>query len=53
MIITANGRAVSSPDALTAIVNACRPGSVVEFTWVSPADATRTSRIRLDPAPAV
>ena len=53
VIITANGRAVSSPDALTAIVNACRPGSVVEFTWVSPADATRTSRIRLDPAPAV
>jgi S1-C subfamily serine protease len=53
VIITADGRAVSSPDELTAIVNACRPGSVVEVTWVSPADATRTSRVRLDPAPAV
>lgn len=53
VIITANGHAVSSPDQLTAIVNACQPGSVVEVTWVSPTDATRTSRIRLDPAPAV
>jgi S1-C subfamily serine protease len=53
VIITADGRAVSSPDALTAIVNACRPGSVVEVTWVSPADATRTARVRLDSAPAV
>jgi S1-C subfamily serine protease len=53
VIITADGRAVSSPDALTAIVNACRPGSVVAVTWVSPADATRTSRVRLDSAPAV
>jgi S1-C subfamily serine protease len=53
VIITADGHAVSSPDALTAIVNACRPGSVVEITWVSPTDATRTSRVRLDPAPAV
>jgi S1-C subfamily serine protease len=53
VIITADGRAVSSPDALTAIVNACRPGSVVEVTWVSPADATRTSLVRLDSAPAV
>jgi S1-C subfamily serine protease len=53
VIITADGRAVSSPDALTAIVNACRPGSVVEVTWVSPADATRTTLVRLDAAPAV
>ena len=53
VIITVDGRAVSSPDALTAIVNARRPGSMVEVTWVSPADATRTSRVRLDSAPAV
>ncbi|HEY5018221.1 MAG TPA: trypsin-like peptidase domain-containing protein [Streptosporangiaceae bacterium] len=52
VIITADGRAVSSPDALTAIVNGCRPGSVVEVTWVSPADATQTSLVRLDSAPA-
>jgi S1-C subfamily serine protease len=53
VIIMADGRAVSSPDELTAIVNACRPGSMVEVTWVSPADATRTSTVRLDQAPAV
>ncbi len=53
VITTADGRAVSSPDALTAIVNACRPGSVIEVTWVSPSDATRTSRVTLDSAPAV
>ena len=52
VIITADGRAVSSPDALTAIVNNCRPGSVVEVTWVSPTDATQTSLVRLDAAPA-
>jgi S1-C subfamily serine protease len=52
VIITADGRAVSSPDGLTAIVNGCRPGSVVEVTWVSPADATQTSLVRLDSAPA-
>jgi S1-C subfamily serine protease len=53
VIITVDGRAVSSPDALTAIVDVCRPGSVVTVTWVSPSDATRTSRVRLDAAPAV
>jgi S1-C subfamily serine protease len=53
VIIMADGHAVSSPDGLTAIVNACPPGSLVQVTWVSPADATRTSRVRLDPAPAV
>ena len=53
VITTADGRAVSSPDALTAIVDGCRPGSLLTVTWVSPADATRTSRVRLDAAPAV
>ena len=53
VIVTADGRAVSSPDGLTAIVSACRPGSEVEITWVSPKGATRASRVRLDAAPAV
>jgi S1-C subfamily serine protease len=53
VIITADGRAVSSPDGLTSIVSACRPGSEVEITWVSPAGATRASLVRLDSAPAV
>jgi S1-C subfamily serine protease len=53
VITTADGRVVSSPDGLTAIVSGCRPGSVVKITWVSPAGATRASSVRLDPAPAV
>jgi S1-C subfamily serine protease len=53
VIVTADGRAVSSPDGLTAIVSDFRPGSVVEITWVSPAGANRASRVRLDSAPAV
>jgi S1-C subfamily serine protease len=52
VIITADGRTVSSPNGLTAIVSDFRPGSVVEITWVSPAGATRASRVRLDAAPA-
>ena len=53
VITTADGRVVSSPDGLTAIVSGCRPGSVVKITWVSPAGADRASRVRLDAAPAV
>jgi S1-C subfamily serine protease len=53
VIITADGRAVSSPNGLTAIVSDFRPGSMVDITWVSPEGATRASRVRLDSAPAV
>ena len=52
VIVTADGRAVSSPNGLTAIVSDFRPGAVVEITWVSPSGATRASRVRLDAAPA-
>jgi S1-C subfamily serine protease len=47
------GRQVSSPDALTAIVSACRPGTLVPVTWVSTTGATKTSLVSLDAAPAV
>ena len=53
VITTANGHQVESPDALTAIVAGCRPGTVVPVTWVSTAGTARTSRIRLGQAPAV
>ena len=53
VITFANGRPVSSPDALTAIVDSCRPGTVVAVTWMSTSGVTKTTRIRLDPAPAV
>ena len=53
VIIAANGRQVDSPDALTVIVGACRPGTVVSVIWVSTAGVLRTSVVRLGPAPAV
>jgi S1-C subfamily serine protease len=52
VITAAAGHHVESPDALTAIVAAARPGTVMSVTWVSTAGVARTSRIRLDPAPA-
>jgi S1-C subfamily serine protease len=52
VITVAGGHHVESPDALTAIVDAARPGTVMSVTWVSTAGAVRTARIRLDPAPA-
>jgi S1-C subfamily serine protease len=52
VITAAGGRQVESPDALTEIVDASRPGTVMPVTWVSTSGASRTSRIRLGPAPA-
>ena len=53
VITAAAGRPVSSPDALTAIMTGCRPGTVVRVTWVAVAGTTRTSLVRLQVAPAV
>jgi S1-C subfamily serine protease len=52
VITIADGHQVESAGALTAILTGCRPGSLVSVTWVSAAGLTRTSTIRLDPAPA-
>ena len=52
VITAADGRQIESPDALTEIVDASRPGTVMPVTWVSTSGASRTSRIRLGPAPA-
>jgi S1-C subfamily serine protease len=53
VITVANGHRVESPDELTGIVGGSRPGTVMSVTWVSTAGVSRTSRIRLGPAPAV
>ena len=53
VITAADGHPVKSPDALTAAMDAIRPGTVIPVTWVSTTGGTRTSRIRLGPAPAV
>jgi S1-C subfamily serine protease len=47
------GHPIASPDALTAIVTAYRPGTLVPVTWVSTAGTTRTAMVSLDVAPAV
>jgi len=52
VITAADGQSVSSPNALTAIVDGCRPGSVIAITWMSTAGAMRTTPVRLGPAPA-
>jgi S1-C subfamily serine protease len=53
VITAADGRRVASPGALTAIVNGGRPGSMMSVTWVSTRGISRTSRVRLGPAPAL
>jgi S1-C subfamily serine protease len=52
VITSANGQRVSSADALTAIMSACRPGTAVTVTWISAAGQQRTRQVRLDVAPA-
>jgi S1-C subfamily serine protease len=52
VITAADGQSVSSPDALTAIVDGCSPGSVIAVTWMSTAGGIRTTPVRLGPAPA-
>jgi S1-C subfamily serine protease len=52
VITTADGHQVQSAAALTAIVAGCPPGTVVPVTWVSTAGHSRTSLVRLGPAPA-
>ena len=52
VITSADGRSVSSPDALTAIVSGSPPGSMIAVSWVSTAGATQTTLVRLGAAPA-
>jgi S1-C subfamily serine protease len=53
VITAADGRRIGTPDALTSVVNGCRPGATVSVTWVSTAGVSRTSAVRLSSAPAV
>lgn len=52
VITMADGHAIGSADALTALVAGCRPGTVVRVTWVSTTGTSQTSMIRLGSAPA-
>jgi S1-C subfamily serine protease len=53
VITAADGRQVDSPNALTIIVSGCRPGTVVQVSWVSLAGIVQTSRVLLGTAPAL
>ncbi len=53
VITAADGRPVTSPDALTAIMSGFQPGTVVTVTWVAAAGAARSAVVQLDVAPAV
>ncbi|HUN34990.1 MAG TPA: trypsin-like peptidase domain-containing protein [Trebonia sp.] len=52
VITSADGRPVTSPGGLTAIVNGCRVGALVPVTWVSTAGKRQIRLVRLDLAPA-
>ena len=52
VITAADGRRVDSPNALTVIVSGCRPGTVVQVSWVSLAGVPQTSQVLLGSAPA-
>lgn len=52
VITSADGRPVTSPSGLTAIVNGCRVGALVPVTWVSAAGKRQIRLVRLDVAPA-
>jgi S1-C subfamily serine protease len=52
VITSADGRPVTSPGGLTAIVNGCRVGALVPVTWISAAGKRQIRLVRLDVAPA-
>ena len=53
VITSANGHRITSPGALTAIMSACQPGTLVTVTWISASGQPRARQVRLDIAPAV
>ncbi len=53
VITAADGRRVTSPGALSAVVSRGRPGSVISVTWVSTRGLARTAWVRLSRAPAL
>lgn len=52
VITAAGGRQIVSARALTGLISASRPGTVVSVSWVAAGGARRTALIRLAQAPA-
>jgi S1-C subfamily serine protease len=53
VITAADGRQIASARALTTLISACQPGTVISVTWVAAAGTRRTALVRLTQAPAV
>jgi S1-C subfamily serine protease len=51
VITSVNGKTVSSPDSLTAIMSKYRPGSTVSLTWVTPAGQRKSGSLTLIQGP--
>jgi S1-C subfamily serine protease len=52
VITSIDGRAVTTPDSLTAIVDGYRPGSQVLLAWVSPGGGRHSALVTLTAGPA-
>jgi S1-C subfamily serine protease len=52
VITGAAGQPVTSPEALTAIIDHYRPGTVVDVSWVGTSGVHHRRLVRLDVAPA-
>ncbi len=52
VITSIGGRAVTSPESLTAIVSRYRPGSKAALAWVSPGGSRHTAVVTLEAGPA-
>jgi S1-C subfamily serine protease len=52
VITSIDGRPVTTPDALTAILSRYRPGRDVSLAWVSPDGGVHTALLTLGPGPA-
>jgi len=52
VITSIGGRAVTSPDSLSAIVSRYRPGSKAALAWVSPGGSLHTAVVTLEAGPA-
>jgi S1-C subfamily serine protease len=53
VITAADGRRIASARALTSLISARQPGTVISVTWVAVAGTRRTALVRLSQAPAV
>lgn len=52
LIVSINGSAIDSPDALSTVLRRYRPGDTVTVQWITAAGVTRNARVTLGTGPA-